>query len=166
MLPGLALGDPRLFEYIGSIALYIGTLIGIFTAPVFWPAVRLLAVSVYGLSALGLTAANTLFFNTNPLFFRLDGLLDRTLGRARQSTLSRCGASDLGGGDVRIHGNGSGHSRFARNLVCLPARGTDRPGTCFRHRHCGNLVSISAIRSWPRLRGSAVAGISTVGAIG
>jgi hypothetical protein len=64
MLPGLAFGDPRLFEYIGSTALYIGTLIGIFSLSrrYFGRRCALLAVSVYGLSALGLTAANTLFF--------------------------------------------------------------------------------------------------------
>src|SRR5262245_19308304 len=64
MLPGLAFGDPRLFEYIGSVALYIGTLIGIFSLSrrYFGRRCALLAVTVYGLSALGLTAANTLFF--------------------------------------------------------------------------------------------------------
>jgi hypothetical protein len=64
MLPGLALGDPRLFEYLGSIALYFGTLIGIFSLArrYFGRRCALSAVTVYGLSALGLTAANTLFF--------------------------------------------------------------------------------------------------------
>jgi len=64
MLPGLALQDPRLFEYIGSLALYVGTLFGIFTLTrrYFGRQCALLAAAVYGFSALGLTAANTLFF--------------------------------------------------------------------------------------------------------
>ena len=64
LLPGLAVfNDPRLFEYVGSLALYVGTLFGIFflTRRYFGSTTALLAVAVYAFSELGLTAGSMLF---------------------------------------------------------------------------------------------------------
>jgi 4-amino-4-deoxy-L-arabinose transferase-like glycosyltransferase len=55
--------DPRLFEYVGSLGLYVGTLFGIFflTRRYFGSTTALLAVAVYAFSELGLTAGSMLF---------------------------------------------------------------------------------------------------------
>jgi hypothetical protein len=63
MLPGVwVFQDPRLFEYIGSVAVYLGTLIGIFLLAnmYFGRQCAVLSVAVYGLSELGLTVAGSL----------------------------------------------------------------------------------------------------------
>lgn len=64
MAPGVLLfRDPRLFEYIGSIGLYVGTLFGIFllTRRYLGRACAVLAVLLYAFSAIGLSAASTLW---------------------------------------------------------------------------------------------------------
>jgi Dolichyl-phosphate-mannose-protein mannosyltransferase len=64
LLPGvLVFHDPRLFEYIGSLGLYVATLFGIFflAQRYFGTGTALLAVALYGYSELGLTAGSTLF---------------------------------------------------------------------------------------------------------
>src|SRR5262245_22673639 len=72
MAPGvLLLKDPRLFEYIGSISLYCGTLLGIFLLARFHLGTRcaLLAVLLWGLSRLGLFFASSLWPRGHPFFF-------------------------------------------------------------------------------------------------
>jgi hypothetical protein len=64
LLPGVVVfQDPRLFEYVGSVGLFVGTLFGIFFLARryfgFLPA--LLAVVLYSCSELGLLAGSTLF---------------------------------------------------------------------------------------------------------
>ena len=64
LLPGVVVfQDPRLFEYVGSVGLFVGTLFGIFFLARryfgFLPA--LLAVVLYSWSELGLLAGSTLF---------------------------------------------------------------------------------------------------------
>jgi hypothetical protein len=64
LLPRLVVfQDPRLFEYVGSVGLFVGTLFGIFFLARryfgFLPA--LLAVVLYSCSELGLLAGSTLF---------------------------------------------------------------------------------------------------------
>ena len=64
MIPGLLVArDPRLFEYVGSVSLYVGTLVGVFLVArrVFGRNAALLAVVVYGWSEFGLTAGSSLF---------------------------------------------------------------------------------------------------------
>ena len=64
MLPGMALfRDPRLFEYVGSLALYVGTLLGIFLVArrYFGRRCALVAVVLYGFSGLGLMVGSSLF---------------------------------------------------------------------------------------------------------
>jgi 4-amino-4-deoxy-L-arabinose transferase-like glycosyltransferase len=64
MLPGvLVFHDPRMFEYIGSLGLYVATLVGIFflARRYFGSATAVVAVALYGFSELGLTAGSTLF---------------------------------------------------------------------------------------------------------
>ena len=64
VVPGLLIfDDPRLFEYVGSIGLYVGTLLGIFfLARRYCDAgIAFLAVALYGCSELGLLAGSTLF---------------------------------------------------------------------------------------------------------
>jgi Dolichyl-phosphate-mannose-protein mannosyltransferase len=64
LLPGvLVFHDPRLFEYIGSLGLYVGTVFGIFllTRRYFGSGTALLAGALYSCSELGLTAGSTLF---------------------------------------------------------------------------------------------------------
>jgi Dolichyl-phosphate-mannose-protein mannosyltransferase len=63
-VPGeLLFRDPRLFQYVGSVAVYLGTLIGIFLLAnmYFGPQCAVLSVAVYGLSELGLTVASSLW---------------------------------------------------------------------------------------------------------
>jgi len=64
MIPGtMAFTDPRLFEYIGSLALYLGTLVGIFLLARLYFGWRCAALSValYGFSAIGLSVAGSLW---------------------------------------------------------------------------------------------------------
>jgi hypothetical protein len=64
MLPGLVVfEDPRLFEYVGSLGLFVGTLCGIFflARRSFGLPSALLAVALYSYSELGLLAGSTLF---------------------------------------------------------------------------------------------------------
>ena len=64
LLPGLvAFQDPRLFEYVGSVGLFLGTLCGIFflARRYFGLRAAFLAVVLYSYSALGLLAGSTLF---------------------------------------------------------------------------------------------------------
>jgi hypothetical protein len=64
MAPGVALfRDSRLFEYIGSLGLYVGTIVGIFLLARRYvgQAGAVLAAALYGFSALGLTAGTTLW---------------------------------------------------------------------------------------------------------
>jgi hypothetical protein len=72
MLPGvLFFRDPRLFEYIGSLFLYLGTLLGIFAISRryfgLWCAAA--AVAVYSLSELGMSLGSTLFHRYPTHFF-------------------------------------------------------------------------------------------------
>jgi Dolichyl-phosphate-mannose-protein mannosyltransferase len=72
MLPGVFLSnDPRLFEYPVSIALYIGTLIGLFLLArmCFGTPCAILAVALYGLSELGLLAAQSIWHKYPLQFF-------------------------------------------------------------------------------------------------
>jgi hypothetical protein len=59
----VAFHDPRLFEYIGSVGLFVGTLFGIFFLARRYFGFRsaLLAVVLYSCSELGLSAGSTLF---------------------------------------------------------------------------------------------------------
>ena len=64
LLPGLAVSqDPRLFEYVGSVGLFVGTLFGMFflARRYFGFPPALLAVALYSCSELGLLAGSTLF---------------------------------------------------------------------------------------------------------
>lgn len=64
MAPGLLFfKDPRLFEYVGSVALYFGALAGIFLIcrRFLGYSCGVLSVILYGLSTLGLTAAGSLW---------------------------------------------------------------------------------------------------------
>jgi len=64
MIPGLIVfDDPRLFEYIGSIAFYVGTLAGIFLLgrTYLGSGAAFLSVALYGLSELGISAAGSLW---------------------------------------------------------------------------------------------------------
>jgi hypothetical protein len=64
LLPGLvAFQDPRLFEYVGSVGLFLGTLCGILFLARRYFGFRsaLLAVALYSYSDLGLLAGSTLF---------------------------------------------------------------------------------------------------------
>jgi hypothetical protein len=64
LLPGLVVfQDPRLFEYVGSVGLFVGTLFGVFflARRYFGFQAALLAVALYGFSELGLLAGSTLF---------------------------------------------------------------------------------------------------------
>jgi hypothetical protein len=64
LLPGVAVfEDPRLFEYAGSVGLFVGTLYGIFFLARRYFGFRsaLLAVALYSCSELGLLAGSTLF---------------------------------------------------------------------------------------------------------
>jgi Dolichyl-phosphate-mannose-protein mannosyltransferase len=64
LLPGLVVfQDPRLFEYVGSVGLFVGTLCGIFFLARRYFGFRsaLLAVALYSCSELGLLAGSTLF---------------------------------------------------------------------------------------------------------
>jgi hypothetical protein len=64
VVPGvLVFNEPRLFEYIGSLALFLGTLCGIFllTRRLLGPSCALLAVVLYGFSEIGLLAATTIW---------------------------------------------------------------------------------------------------------
>jgi len=64
LLPGLVVfQDPRLFEYVGSVGLFVGTLFGIFflARRYFGFQSALLAVALYSCSELGLLAGSTLF---------------------------------------------------------------------------------------------------------
>jgi hypothetical protein len=73
MLPGVFFfpHEPRLFEYIGTSALHIGTLIGIFllAGPCFGARCALFSVSLYGLSELGLFYAGSLWPRGHPFFY-------------------------------------------------------------------------------------------------
>jgi hypothetical protein len=72
MLPGVLLfRDPRLFEYVGSIFLYVGTLLGIFLIArrYFGPRCAVVAVALYGFSELGLSIGSTLFHRYPIHFF-------------------------------------------------------------------------------------------------
>jgi|RhiMetdeSRZDD1v2_1073273.scaffolds.fasta_scaffold79784_3 dolichyl-phosphate-mannose-protein mannosyltransferase len=64
LLPGVVVfQDPRLFEYVGSVGLFVGTLYGIFFLARRYFGFRsaLLAVALYSCSDLGLLAGSTLF---------------------------------------------------------------------------------------------------------
>ena len=64
LVPGLLIfDDPRLFEYAGSLALYVGTLLGVFFLARRYCGLgtAFLAAALYGYSELGLTAGSTLF---------------------------------------------------------------------------------------------------------
>jgi hypothetical protein len=64
LVPGLLIfDDPRLFEYVGSLGLYVGTLLGIFFLARRYCGVgtAFVAAGLYGYSELGLTAGSTLF---------------------------------------------------------------------------------------------------------
>jgi hypothetical protein len=64
MAPGVFLfTDPRLFEFPGSVTLYLGTLIGVFLLArmYFGMPCATLAVTVYGLSELGLYVAGSVW---------------------------------------------------------------------------------------------------------
>src|SRR4026207_64429 len=64
LVPGLLVfDDPRLFEYAGSLALYVGTLLGVFFLARRYCGLgtAFLAAALYGYSELGLTAGSTLF---------------------------------------------------------------------------------------------------------
>ena len=64
MLPGLLIfRDPRLFECVGSLSLYVGTFLGIFflARRCFGRDSALVAALLYGFSELGLTAGSSLF---------------------------------------------------------------------------------------------------------
>jgi len=72
MAPGvLLLKDPRLFQSIGSVTLYCGTLLGIFLLTRFHLGSRcaLLAVLLWGLSKYGLFFASSLWPRGHPFFF-------------------------------------------------------------------------------------------------
>ncbi len=69
--PGMLLfTDPRLFEYVGSVILYIGTLAGILllARSCFGKRCAFLAVGIYGLSSLGLGFAGSLWPRGHPFF--------------------------------------------------------------------------------------------------
>ena len=64
MAPGLFLfTDPRLFEYAGSVGLYIGTVLGVFllARSHFGMKCAILSVALYGLSEIGLRVAGSLW---------------------------------------------------------------------------------------------------------
>jgi Dolichyl-phosphate-mannose-protein mannosyltransferase len=64
MVPGLLIfGDPRLFDYVGSVALFVGTLFGIFLLARRYLGRRcaFLAVVVYAFSEPGLSAASSVW---------------------------------------------------------------------------------------------------------
>ena len=64
VVPGLLIfDDPRLFEYAGSLALYVGTLLGVFFLARRYCGLgtAFVAAGLYGYSELGLTAGGTLF---------------------------------------------------------------------------------------------------------
>jgi Dolichyl-phosphate-mannose-protein mannosyltransferase len=64
MAPGVFLfKDPRLFDYIGSLSMYVGTLTGIvlLARMYFTPGCAVLAVVLYGLSELGLEVAGSVW---------------------------------------------------------------------------------------------------------
>jgi hypothetical protein len=72
ILPGVYLfDDPRLYEYVGSSALYLGTLIGIFAVAKMFFGVECAALSVllYGLSELGLFYSRSLWPRGHPFFY-------------------------------------------------------------------------------------------------
>src|SRR5262249_19120025 len=72
MAPGVLLfKDPRLFEYIASVILYCGTLVGIFLLARFHLGTRcaLLAVLLWGLSKFGLYFASTIWPRGHPFFY-------------------------------------------------------------------------------------------------
>ncbi|MBI3326880.1 MAG: hypothetical protein HYZ81_09280 [Nitrospinae bacterium] len=72
LLPGmLVFNDPRLFEYLGSGLLYLGTLLGIFLLASDYIGVRCawLSVGLYGLSELGLHFAGSLWPRGHPAFY-------------------------------------------------------------------------------------------------
>ncbi len=68
--PG-AVRDSRLFEYPGSLALYVGTLLGIFLVArrYFGDRCALVAVVLYGFSELGLTVGSSLLHRHPVQFF-------------------------------------------------------------------------------------------------
>ncbi len=71
MTPGLLLfRNPQLFEYVGSIALYLGTLFGIFllARSYFGPNCAILSAALYAVSFLGLQVASSLW-DRLPLHF-------------------------------------------------------------------------------------------------
>ena len=72
MAPGLFLfTDPRLFEYTGSVSLYIGTVLGIFLLARSYFGVRcaIFSVALYGLSEIGLCVAGSLWERLPLQFF-------------------------------------------------------------------------------------------------
>ena len=72
ILPGMfLLEDPRLFEFIGSVTLYTGTLAGIFVLARDYFGIRcaFLSVSIWGLSELGLFFAQSLWPRGHPFFY-------------------------------------------------------------------------------------------------
>ena len=72
MLPGvLAFKDPRLFEFVGTGILYVGTLFGIFllARSYFGMPCALLSVGLYGLSELGLFYSGSLWPRGHPFFY-------------------------------------------------------------------------------------------------
>ena len=72
LVPGVFLfNDPRLFEYIGSAFLYVGTLIGIFLLARTWCGMRcaLFSVGLYAFSELGLRFASSLWPRGQPFFY-------------------------------------------------------------------------------------------------
>ena len=72
MLPGvLIFHDPRLFEKVGSAALHLGTLMGIFLLALaaLGPRAAYLSIVLYGLSSIGLSFAGSLWPIGHPFFY-------------------------------------------------------------------------------------------------
>ncbi len=72
MIPGaVSFSDPRLFEFPASALLYVGTLFGIFflARDFFGTACAYLAVTLWGLSELGLLFAQSSWVRSHPFFY-------------------------------------------------------------------------------------------------
>jgi hypothetical protein len=61
------------------------------------------------------------------MFLRLDDLLRWKMGRRRQSKFPGGGNSDVGRGNVCVHGNGAGYPGGSRHLAVVPIFGSTSP---------------------------------------
>ena len=167
LLPGVVVfEDHRLFEYVGSVGLFVGTLFGIFfpwhagisvSYPRYWPSFSTAGQSSVSWQEVRLFPTHT----TRCFYVWMIYCVGRWVDEDNPHFLA--GAILVWAvGIVCVHGNGAGHPGRSRRLAVEPTFGsTCAAGDCCCSRG-RPLVSVPTVRSRPGFRRPSVSGLTRI----